>query len=293
MINNPLKTFIRRRVTETFNDASKGERPITRRDTALFAPDTVAWRVHGDVVTMLIGGVASLMLQMLHPRVLAGVWDHSSFREDMHARLRGTAKFIATTTYADRPLAEALIAKVNGLHAKVKGTLPDGTPYSALEAELLAWVHVTEAWSFLASWKRYGEPGISAADQDAYFAEMERIALALGADPIPRSLGAAEALIEQMRPQLRADERSHEVSRLVMTQKVGGASTAAASKVLMAAAIDLLPDWARRMHGFDDLGARRPAVRVGAMTMARTLRWAFRESTHVRIYPPGQERPWD
>ena len=31
-----------------------------------------------------------LMLQMLHPRVLAGVWDHSSFRDNMNARLKGT-----------------------------------------------------------------------------------------------------------------------------------------------------------------------------------------------------------
>jgi uncharacterized protein (DUF2236 family) len=29
-----------------------------------------------------------LLLQMLHPAVLAGVWDHSNFRSDMHGRLR-------------------------------------------------------------------------------------------------------------------------------------------------------------------------------------------------------------
>lgn len=291
MTDNPFKLALRRRVTATFNDASKGERPITRRKTALFASDSVAWRVHGDVVTMLIGGVTSLMLQMLHPRVLAGVWDHSGFREDMHGRLRGTAKFIATTTYADAPLGQASIDRVNAIHARVNGALPDGTPYSALEPELLAWVHVTEAWSFLNAWMRYGEPAMSRADQDAYFAEMVRIAEALGTDPIPSGRAEAEALIERMRPQLKADERSHEVSRLVLTQKVGGASTTLASKVIMAAAVDLLPDWARRMHGFDDLGVKGPAVRAGAMTMARTLRWAFRDSSHVRTYPPSQRRP--
>jgi uncharacterized protein (DUF2236 family) len=95
----PAKVAIRRRITDLFNDASKGERPILRRADALFATDSVAWRVNGDVVTMMIGGVSGLLLQMLHPAVLAGVWDHSDFRSDMHGRLRRTAKFIAVTSF--------------------------------------------------------------------------------------------------------------------------------------------------------------------------------------------------
>jgi uncharacterized protein (DUF2236 family) len=288
-LDEPLRHFLRKQVTAAFNDASKGEQPITRRGTALFPPDSVAWRVHGDVVTMLIGGIASLLLQMLHPRVLAGVWDHSGFREDMHGRLRGTARFIATTTYADAALADAIIAKVNAIHAKVEGVLPDGTPYSALEPELLAWVHVTETWSFLSSWVRYGEPNMTAADQDAYFAEMVRVAERLGTDPIPRSRAEAEALIARMRPQLKVDERTREVSRLVLNQNVGGAAVAVPSRVLMAAAVDLLPDWARRMHRLPSPVISRPVVRGGATAMARTLRWAFDGSPNRRIHPPGED----
>ena len=99
VILEPAKVAIRRRITDLVNDAAKGERPILRRADALFAPESVAWRVNGDIVTMMIGGVSGLLLQMLHPAVLAGVWDHSDFRSDMHARLRRTAKFIAVTTY--------------------------------------------------------------------------------------------------------------------------------------------------------------------------------------------------
>ncbi len=51
---------------------------------------------------MMVGGVAALLLQMLHPAVLAGVWDHSNFRTDMLGRLRRTARFIAMTTYGAR-----------------------------------------------------------------------------------------------------------------------------------------------------------------------------------------------
>lgn len=289
MIDHPLKALIRQRVVAAFNDATKGEKPVTRRDTALFPPDSVAWRVHGDVVTMLIGGVASLLLQMLHPRVLAGVWDHSNFRADMHGRLRSTAKFIATTTYADADLARAAIAKVNAIHGKITGTLPDGTPYAALDPELLAWVHVTETCSFLSSWLRYGQPGMSRLEQDAYFAEMVRVAEPLGTDPIPRSRAEAEALIQHMRPQLLADHRTREVSRLVLTQRVGGPAVSVPSKMLMAAAVDLLPDWARRMHGLEAPGLALPAVRGGALAMAQTLRWAFDGSPNRRIHPAGEE----
>ena len=36
---------------------------------------------------MMVGGVSALLLQMLHPPALAGVWDHSTFRQDMIGRL--------------------------------------------------------------------------------------------------------------------------------------------------------------------------------------------------------------
>lgn len=43
-------------------------------DPGLFGPDHVIWRVHGDFPSMLCGGISALMLQMLHPAALAGVW---------------------------------------------------------------------------------------------------------------------------------------------------------------------------------------------------------------------------
>src|SRR4051794_18595947 len=190
------------RVRAIFNDRARGEKPVVRQPDGLFGPQSVTWRVHGDVTTMMVGGVSALLLQMLHPAVLAGVWDHSNFREDMLGRLRRTARFIAVTSYGGRDEAEAAIARVRSIHHQVSGTLPDGTPYLADDPALLAWVHVTEASSFLAAWVRYGEPGMPAADQDRYFAEVAQIAEALGADPVPRSRAEAAALIASMRPAL-------------------------------------------------------------------------------------------
>ena len=104
-IARPIKKAIAANVIGLFNDRSGGEKPVVRRTDGLFDPRAVARRVHGDVTSMMVGGMAALMLQMLHPAVLAGVWDHSNFRSDMHGRLRRTARFIALTTYGGRPEA--------------------------------------------------------------------------------------------------------------------------------------------------------------------------------------------
>lgn len=282
------RAHLRAQVTRLFNDASKGERPVTRRADALFATDSVAWRVHGDVVTMLIGGVDSLLLQMLHPAVLAGVWDHSDFRNDMMARLRSTAKFIARTTFDHAEAAHEIIAKVRKIHAHVSGVLPDGTPYEANDPHLLSWVHVAEAVSFLDAWVAYGEPRMNRADQDQYFREMAVIGRLVGADEVPETRAEAEALIARFRPELSVDHRTREVAGLVLNQTVGPSTAEIPSKILMQAAVDLLPDWAREMHGLKASRLRRPAVRQGALAMARTLRWAFDGSPNRRVLPPGQ-----
>lgn len=279
---NPIKIAVRRRINQLFNDYEAGERPALRRADALFPTDAVAWRVNGDIVTMMIGGVSGLLLQMLHPAVLAGVWDHSDFRADMHGRLRRTAKFIAVTTFDHATAGQAAIDRVKGIHRKLGGTLPDGAPYKVDDPTLLAWVHVTEIKSFLDAWVLYQERDMPLADQDAYFAEMARIGLALGADPVPRTRAEAEALIQSMRPQLKADARTREVAALVMRQRIGGPAEGLAAGMIMAAGADLLPDWAREMHG---LPKASPAQRHGARSLARTLDWVYTGSPNRKVWP--------
>ena len=271
-----LKSALIGQVRSVLNDQSRGEKPVVRSPDGLFGPQSMVWRVHGDVATMMVGGVAALLLQMLHPAVLAGVWDHSSFRGDMLGRLRRTARFIAVTSYGSREDAEAVIAKVRDVHTRVRGILPDGTPYAADDPRLLAWVHVTEAVSFLDAWRRYAEPGMSLRDQDRYFAEFARIAEALGADSIPRSRAEADALIHAMRGELVSDERTREVARLVLSQPAPNLAMKPFQTLTFQAAVDLLPAWARRMHGLPGPGLAAPVVRFGTGGIASTLRWAFR-----------------
>jgi uncharacterized protein (DUF2236 family) len=271
----PIKQAIAANVRALFNDRSRGERPVARRPDGLFGPQAVAWRVHGDVTSMMVGGVAGLLLQMLHPAVLAGVWDHSDFRSDMQGRLRRTAKFIAITTFGGRADAEAAITRVRGIHDRVRGVLPNGAPYAANDPALLAWVHLTETSSFLKAWVRYAEPAMSAGDQDRYFAEMAQVAEALGADPIPRSRAEARRLSQAMRPQMLCDARTRDVAQLVLMQRAPNLMAGPLQALALQAGVDLLPDWARRLHGLHGPTLSRPLVRAGTLGIARTLRWAF------------------
>jgi uncharacterized protein (DUF2236 family) len=264
-------------VRAIFNDTKRGQQPVQRRTDGLFGPNSIAWAVHGDVTTMMVGGVTSLLLQMLHPAVLAGVWDHSNFREDMLGRLRRTARFIAITTYGSREDAEAVIARVRGIHGHVSGTLPDGTPYVADDPRLLAWVHVTEMTSFLDAWLTYGNPSMPRAEQDRYFAEVALIAEKLGADPIPRTRAEAQALIQSMRPELVSDARTREVAQLVLSQRAPKRAAQPVQAITFQAAVDLLPAWAREMHGLPASGLGRPLVAAGTFGLAKTLRWAFQD----------------
>ncbi len=265
-------------VRALFNDQARGEAPVERSAAAMFSPDAVIGRVHGDVVSMMVGGVAALLLQMLHPAVLAGVWDHSNFRTDMLGRLRRTARFIAVTTYGERTDAEAVIARVRAVHAHIAGTLPDGTPYRADDPALLAWVHVSEAWCFLAAGQRFGDHRLIAAEQDAYYAAFAEVGELLGAASLPRDRAGTDRYLQAMRPQLVADARTREVARFVLEQTPANPLALPVQRIVMQAAVDLLPEWARLMHGLAGSPAlMRPVVTSGTRNLAKTLRWAFVE----------------
>ena len=231
---------------------------------------------------MMIGGISALLLQMLHPGALAGVWDHSNFRENILGRLKNTAIFIAATTYGSTKSALAQIARVQAIHDRVSGTLPDGTPYSANDPHLLTWVHVAEVTSFLRSYLRYRDPRLSRADQDRYFAETAQIARLLGATDIPTSVAQVEAYFEALRPELVSDHRTREVASALMNTKSPTLLTVPFRRITMDAGVDLLPDWAAQMHGFHHTSPRRHLARTGALGIGRVLRWALNTGSAER-----------
>jgi uncharacterized protein (DUF2236 family) len=277
---SPVRRALVRQVRATFNDQSKGEKPVPASPDALFPMGSVVRRVHGDVTSMMVGGIAALLTQMLHPKALAGVWDHSDVHADMLGRLRRTARFIATTTYAHRDSALTAIAKVKAIHEQVRGTAPDGSGYRATDPWLLAWVHVAGAINFLDGWRRYAEPAMSRADQDSYFAEYGEIARMLDADPVPRTRAEAERLIDDFRHELSADERTRTFRDLVLKVPARSVAEIPVQALLMNAAVDLMPPFAREMHELSR-PILQPMVRGATYGLASTIRWAF-EGEHYR-----------
>jgi uncharacterized protein (DUF2236 family) len=261
-----------------FNDAAQGQTPIIPSDNALCVRNGVAWRVHADVAGMMVGGAAALLWQMLHPKALAGVWDHSDFRKNMHGRLRNTARFIAVTTYGDRQEADAAIARVRRIHDHVNGTLPDGTPYDANDPRLLAFVHVAGSAMFLAGYRRFVEPAMSQADRDTYWREVAIIGEKLGAAPVPVTEAEADALAREFNLELRPDERSRTVRDIILNAPPERLRLFPLQKLLMRAAVDLLPSQVRRLHGLRSSGIAQPGVAAATFGLASTLRWALKPS---------------
>ncbi|QFT77240.1 oxygenase MpaB family protein [Erythrobacter sp. THAF29] len=272
-----LRLRLVEQVRGVFNDTANGQKPVPPSDDALFERDTPIRKVHADLVGMMTGGVRGLLLQMLHPHALQGVLDHSNFREDMHGRLRRTARFIAVTTFGHRDEAMKAIERVNRIHSRIGGTLPDGTPYNATNPRTLAWVHVVEAQSFLAGYLRHVRPDMPYSARNEYYRQFAVIARALGADPVPESVSEADAVFRELRTDLKTSPEAREVAQLVLSQRPKG-TPPALQTMIAAESIAMLPDWARSM-----LRLQRPVLtafpaRAATWGVGRTLRWAFRQN---------------
>ncbi|KFE44450.1 oxygenase MpaB family protein [Pseudomonas syringae] len=248
-------------------------------DPGLFGPQAICWQVHGDFPSMLIGGISALMLQALHPLALAGVWDHSNFRQDMLGRLRRTGQFISGTTFGSTQDANWLIDKVRTIHLQVTGTAPDGRPYAASDPDLLTWVHVAEVSNFLAAHLRYLNPDLSLADQDRYYNETALIAERLGARNVPRSSQEIADYLAAIRPQLLCDERSREVLRLLLAAPAPSWMAKPMGSLMMQAGIELLPDWASAMLDLHQSALQRKMIRAAVKRSAPVLRWAVRNGS--------------
>ncbi|MEQ0580399.1 oxygenase MpaB family protein [Pantoea dispersa] len=251
-------------------------------DPGLFGPDHIIWQVHGDFPAMLCGGISALMLQMLHPAALAGVWDHSSFRQDMLGRLRRTSQFIAVTTFGNTADAHTLIERVKRIHLRVTGIDNTGKPYAASDPHLLTWVHVAETSRFLAAHLRYKNPQLSLADRDRYYAEAARVAEALGAQQVPKSVEAVEAYLQAMRAELVYDARTHEVMQLLLNAPAPSWQAKPAMRVMLRAGCGLLPDWAQQLMQQPIGPVTQWRIDKQIALIAALLRWSIKRGAWAR-----------
>jgi uncharacterized protein (DUF2236 family) len=242
-------------------------------EPALVPADSVSWRVFANPVTLFIGGVAAVLLELGEPRVRHGVWDHSGFRVDPVMRLRRTGLAAMVTVYGPESAARAMIAGVNRLHARVSGVTVDGTPYRADDPELLDWVQATASWGFLEAYAAYGRP-LTLAERDAYYAEAAPAAGLYGAAGAPRSTAGIGRLFARMAPALEPSATISEFLSIMRRAPILPAAARPLQGLLVTAAISLLPQQLAARLGLSGGGLKawqRQAVRGIARVAGRTM----------------------
>ncbi|MCB5281622.1 MULTISPECIES: oxygenase MpaB family protein [unclassified Arthrobacter] len=179
-------------------------------DPGYHLPGSAVWAVHGDM-TPIVAGIRALLMQALHPGALAGVHDHSRFREDPLGRLAGTIRWIFTVTYGSTTAARAASDWVLRLHGSVRGEYVDGhgvaRSYAADDPELLRWVHIAFTDAFLSTHKIWGRP--IPGGPDAYVREWAQAGELMGVQSPPLSEAAMRRQLDHWYEagELRSDGR--------------------------------------------------------------------------------------
>ena len=239
-----------------------------------FAEDRPIRTVHGDSA-MFVGGIRALLLQSLHPLAMAAVAGHSDYRGDPWGRLQRTSYFVAVTTFGRVSDAQEAINRVRTIHEQVTGTAPDGRPYAASDPRLLTWVHIAEADSFLRAHSRFGARPLDQAGRDGYVADLARIGAALGVPDPPRTEAELAARIAQHRHELGATGQAREAARFLLLNPPLPLVARPPYGVLAAAAVSLLPWWARWHLRLPALPVAEAAVvRPAGHIVVHAIRWA-------------------
>src|SRR4051794_1934528 len=209
-----------------------------------FAEDRPIRRVHADA-SMFVGGLRALLMQSLHPLAMAGVAGHSGYRGDPWGRLARTSYFLAATTFGPDAEARATIERITGVHARVRGRAPDGRSYSAGDPHLLEWVHIAEVDSFLRAHQRYGRDPLDQAGRDGSAADPAPAARGRGVLAPPEPEAGLAARIAAFRPELAGSEQARSTARSLLLSPPLAVAARAPYALLAAAAVELLPRWAR------------------------------------------------
>ena len=227
----------------------------------------VARVVHGDLPSMLVGGLGSLFFQMLHPYAMAGVAQHSRYQDDPLGRLLQTANFIGATTYGSKSSARDAIDRVLNVHHFVHGVADDGVPYDANDPHLLLWVHCAEIYMFLAAHRRFGAVKLSDEQADQYVDEMAPLARDLGVLDPPHNVIELNAALLRFRPELRLSPDGKVARDFVAHRVVARRTQRFVHRLLVTSAWSLLPRWAAdllgvRTHRLYDRVVIRPSTRL-------------------------------
>lgn len=254
-------------------------REPARRDevAGLFGPDSVTWQLHADPL-LIVGGIRALLLQSLHPLALAGVAEHSGFKEDPWGRLGRTAEFVGTLTYGTRSEAVKAAARVRGVHRGLSGVEPEsGTPYRVDDPALLLWVHCCEVDSFLSTARRAGAD-LSDAEADRYLTEQVLAAELVGIPPedVPAAREDLDSYFTDVQPMLRVTAEAQRAVRFLLAPPMPAwvrvlTPARPAWGGLATLSFALLPAWARRMYRLPGLTSTDAAATAGVRALRNSL----------------------
>ena len=245
-------------------------------DPGLFGPDSISWEVMGDV-SGFIGGIRALLVQAAHPEVVAGVADHSRYREDPLGRLSRTSAYVTATSFGAMPEVEAAVAIVRRVHRPVQGISHRGLPYAADAPALAAWVHNSLTDSFLVAFREYGARHLSPEEADRFVAEQARIGRLLDAHPIPETAAELSSWVAE-HPAVGPSPGMREAVDFLREPPLDPA-VLFAYRVLASAAVTTIPP---RVRAALALKPRPGAHAVGLGSMA-VMRWALGASPRWRI----------
>jgi uncharacterized protein (DUF2236 family) len=239
-----------------------------RGDPGLFGPGSVTWTVMGDPATF-VAGIRALLVQSVHPEVVAGVADHSRYEQDPLGRLSRTSAYVTATAYGAMPEVKRAVGVVRRAHRPIRGTSHRGRPYTADDAGLSAWVHNALTDSFLVAHQAYGPRPLSTEDADTFVAEQTRVGALLDSDPMPTTAATLAAWLVD-HPDIGPSPGMDEAVRFLRSPPLSP-FVKVAYRVLFQAAVAVTPTGLRRV-----LGVRKHpgSVAVGRLAV-RWLRWSL------------------
>jgi uncharacterized protein (DUF2236 family) len=247
-------------------------------DQGLFGPESVTWRIMAEPV-MWVAGLRALYMQALHPRVMRGTWQNTSFADPGQAwgRFTRTTEFVRTRTYGSMAEVDRAGRRLRKIHASLTGIDEDGREFRLDEPELLLWVHCGEIGSYADIAARSGVR-VSAAELDAFVDEQRRSAAVVGLDPavVPASMADLDDYYAELRPRLHATPEARQALRRSFTPQLPLELTALRLVVppLNTLGFASLPRWARRMYG-------SPASPVTDAAATMALRAAHESAARV------------
>ena len=156
----------------------------------ILGPDSLAWRLGGDLAVFIGGGRAAL-LQLAHPMVAHAIDHHSKTRTDVVGRFQRTFRNVFAMVFGELDDALRAARRVHAIHTRITGELTDvsprwpaGTRYHANDADALRWVHATLVDTTIVVRERL-DGTLPLATKDRYIAELNRFAALFG---IPKPL---------------------------------------------------------------------------------------------------------